>query len=230
LKDYKPLFERFFKKQITPEEYEKILKEIKRSIKKTFKNFFEPQIEAHFKKFYGEDYLQVLAHELFLKFLASKEYFENLEYVNEKYISSCIKNIIYQHLTSKFKIVEKEINFDDIKLEEDPEEEKINLEENLPHYVVDYLETYRIYHIIEIFKEKLTQKEIETLCWYIYKHIYQKEIVVETNKNTLYKRWERLKPKLRDILLENLDEEIPSSRLFDLIMSEICEKINYIKK
>jgi hypothetical protein len=46
----------------------------------------------------------------------------------------------------------------------------------------------------------------------------------------LYKRWERLKPKLREILGFEFPEEVSPQKFFELIKSELCEKLNYIKK
>ncbi|PMP94379.1 MAG: hypothetical protein C0169_06585 [Thermodesulfobacterium geofontis] len=230
MKNYKPFFEKFFNNQLTSEEFEKFLSEIEKIIKKVLRTSFYAQIEEFFQKLCGTEYLRELAYELLLRFLRNRDYLLSLNYINEKYIFSCAKNFILQHLSSGFKSVKKEISFANLKSQESLEEEKINLEESLPQYVVDYLETHRIYHIIRILKERLTSKELETLCWYIYKQIYQEEFQLNVDRNVIYKRWERLRPKLREILREDLDEEITSSKLFELIRSEICEKLSYILK
>jgi len=46
----------------------------------------------------------------------------------------------------------------------------------------------------------------------------------------LYKRWERLKPKLKEILGYEYYEGTSPSKFFELIKSELCEKIDYIIK
>lgn len=228
MKDYKSFLEKFFTNELSSEEFEKFVFKLKKIIKKVFKVSFSPQIESLFQKFYGQDYLDDLTYELLLRFLNTKDYLNSINYINEKYIFSCAKNLIYSCLSSEFKTVEREINFEDLKIQESLEdEEKIKFEENLPQYTVDYFETYKIYHIIKILKEKLTQKDLKVLCWYIYKQIYGKEFKLDMSKGAIYKRWERLKPKLRDILGEEFIEELTSSKFFELMKSEICKKLDY---
>lgn len=229
MRDYTASLKKFLNNQLSPEETQKLLSDLKKFIKKVFKTSFSSQIENLFIKFYGEKYLEVLVHELLLNFLSKRNYLMRLEFINEKYISSSAKNLICYLLSSDFKVMAKEVNFEDLKILKnlDNEEESIKFEETLPKYVVDYFETLKTNHVIEVLKEKLTSRELKVLCWYIYKQIYQKELELNMSKAAIYKTWERLKPKLKQILAEEFDGEISSSKIFELIKSEICEKLSY---
>ena len=52
------------------------------------------------------------------------------------------------------------------------------------------------------------------------------------SKTALYKRWERLKTKLRNILGTHLEEKDfeELKELFEIYLSEICKKKYFIKK
>ncbi len=230
MKDYKPILEKFFKNQLSSSEFETLLINLKKIIKKTFKRLFDEHVKNLFVKYYGSDYLEALSQELLLRLLHQKNVILNLAFVHENYLSSVIKNLIYYHLSSGFKLIEKEINFEDLFLNIDPEEqENLKLETTLPKVIVDYLENLSLTHTIEILKVRLTPKEIETLCWYVLTHIYKEKIEYKVNKNVLYKRWERLKPKLGKILGNENYEKTLSFKLFELIKSELCKEFYYKK-
>uniref|UniRef100_A0A7V5XFB6 Uncharacterized protein n=1 Tax=Thermodesulfobacterium geofontis TaxID=1295609 RepID=A0A7V5XFB6_9BACT len=223
MKNYKPILEKFFKNQLSSPEYKTFLTNLKRIIKKAFDGHFNRHIESLFAKYYGPDYLKALSHELLLKLIDKKNTILNHTFIHENYLISVVVNLIYYHLSSDFKTVEKETNFEDLYLSKDPEEEEnLKLEEVLPKLTVDHLESLRLLHIIEVLKQHLTPKEIETLCCYVLNYIYKQEAECKVNKNVLYKRWERLKPKLRAILGYEIFEEISPYKLFELIKSELC--------
>jgi hypothetical protein len=232
MKNYKLILERFFKNQLSSLEFKSLLINLKKIIKKTFDKQFSEYIENLFAKYYGPDYLETLSHELLLKLIYKKNIVLNHSFIHENYLSSIAKNLIYYHLSLDFfKTLEKEINFEDLYLSEDPEEqENLKLEETLPKVMVNYLENLSLAHAVRIIKACLTSKEIETLCWYILTYIYNQETKYKVNKNVLYKRWERLKPKLKEILGYEYYEGTSPSKFFELIKSELCEKIDYIIK
>ncbi|HAA83656.1 MULTISPECIES: hypothetical protein [Thermodesulfobacterium] len=229
MKDYKPLFLKLLENKLSRQEFISLSTNIQRILKKTFKTYFDHKTESLFKKYYGSDYLQVLTQEIFLRFLDKKEMIKNLEVIHEKYIFTTAKNLIYYHLTSEFSSVKKEINLEDMKLQNETDlKDKYKVEERLPQYVLDYLENIKAIQIVNVIKKTLSKKELETLCCYIYKHIYQKEVPTNTKKEVHYKRWERIKNKLKNVFEEPFQvEEIPAVKVFEMIKSEICEKIYY---
>uniref|UniRef100_A0A7C4JQM5 Uncharacterized protein n=1 Tax=Thermodesulfobacterium geofontis TaxID=1295609 RepID=A0A7C4JQM5_9BACT len=223
MKDYKPIFEKLFKNQLSTSEFKTLLINLETIIEKTFKKLFDKSVENLFAKYYGSDYIEVLSQELLLKLIHQKNIILNLVFIHENYLISIAKNLINYHLSSKFKIIKKEINFEDLYLSKDPDEqEELKLGENLPKVMVDYLENLRLFHMVEILKKHLTPKEIEVLCCYILKYVYKQEKRCKINKNVLYKRWERLKPKLRKILGYEIFEENSPHKFFEIIKSELC--------
>jgi hypothetical protein len=148
-----------------------------------------------------------------------------MPYISEKYLLITALNIIYFHLSSGFKIVEKEVNLDDLSLtQEEDKEQEIRVEGLLPPVFVNFLEDSALNHLVLSLKEKLTKKELETLCWYVNKAYKQNPKEVKVSDNALYKRWERLKPKLKKILGEEVLEGTSADKLFYAIKSEICDK------
>lgn len=232
MKNYKLFLKKLFKKHFSPEEFKEVSLRLKRIIKKAFNIYFSPQIEKNFQKYYGSNYLDDLTQEFILKLISNKNILEKKKFIHENYILSSARNLICYKLYIIKKSSEREINFADLLPEDAPEdEENYIVEERIAQYVVDYLEDLKLQHIFSIIKENLNRKDLETLCWYIYKDIYQEKFPIPVKVNTLYKRWERLKIKLKKILGEDLFfGKIPAEKLFERIKSEICEKLNYNKK
>ena len=228
--DHKPNIERIIRNEITSEEYQKFLNILKRIFRRAFKAHFTSDIEKLFHKFYGPDYLEVLTSELIFRIVSKKDSFLKLPYINERYLLSTAINIIYFHLSSGFKVVEREVNFDDLNLaQEENKEQKFSVESLLPPVFVNFLEDSALSHLIMSLKKRLTKKELETLCWYIYKAYKQNPKDVKASADAIYKRWERLKPKLKKILGEEVFEGTSADKLFYVIMSEICEKLDLFK-
>ena len=213
-------------------DYLKFKYSIKKLIKKTFSYAFTPQIEALFKKAYGEDYLEDLFQEFLLRLVQNREIVLQLEFINERYLLSIIQNIIYYHLSSGFRLIEKQISFEE--LNPDPEkEEKVKAEEKIAPQAYDYLKKLKITHWLNELQIKLDEKDEEAFCYYLFKILLKKEMELKSlSKTALYKRWERLKTKLRNILgtyLEEKDfEEL--KELFEIYLSEICKTRYSIKK
>jgi len=225
VRNYKQIIEKLLNNQISSKEYQTFLNVLKRVFKQAFKVHFTTNIEKLFHKYYGPDYLEVLASEVVFKIVSKKESFLNLSFVHEKYLLSIAISIIYFHLSSEFKLVEKEVNLDDLSLtQEEDKEQEIRVEGLLSPIFVNYLEDSALSHLVLTLKKKLTKKELETLCWYVNKVYKQNPKEVKVSANTLYKRWERLKPKLKKILGEEVLEGTSADKLFYAIKSEICDK------
>jgi len=227
VRNYKQIIEKLLNNQISSKEYQAFLHVLKRVFKQAFKVHFITNIEKLFHKYYGPDYLEVLASEVVFKIVSKKESFLNLSFIHEKYLLSIAISIIYFHLSSEFKLVEKEVNLDDLSLtQEEDKEQEIRIEGLLPPVFVNFLEDSALSHLVLSLKERLTQKELETLCWYIYKAYKQNPIGVKASTDALYKRWERLKPKLKKILGEEVFDGTSAEKLFYVIKSEICNKLS----
>jgi hypothetical protein len=225
VRNYKQIIEKLLNNQISSEEYQIFLKELKRIFKQAFKVHFTTNIEKLFHKYFGPDYLEVLASELIFKIVSKKESFLKLSFINEKYLLTTAIHIIYFYLSSEFKLVEKEVNFNDLSLtQEEDKDLEIRVESLLPPVFVNFLEDSALNHLVLSLKEKLTKKELETLCWYVNKAYKQNPKEVKASADALYKRWERLKPKLKKIVGEEVLEGTSADKLFYAIKSEICDK------
>jgi hypothetical protein len=225
VRNYKQIIEKLFNNQISSKEYQTFLHVLKRIFKQALKVHFTTNIEKLFHKYFGPDYLEVLASELIFKIVSKKESFLNLSFINEKYLLTTAINIIYLYLSSEFKLVEKEVNLEDLSLtQEEDKEKEIRVEGLLPPVFVNFLEDSALNHLVLSLKEKLTKKELETLCWYVNKAYKQNPKEVKASADALYKRWERLKPKLKKIVGEEVLEGTSADKLFYAIKSEICEK------
>jgi hypothetical protein len=225
VRNYKQIIEKLLNNQISSKEYQTFLNVLKRIFQQAFKVHFTTNIEKLFHKYFGPDYLEVLASEFIFKIVSKKESFLNLSFINEKYLLTTAINIIYFYLSSEFKLVEKEVNLDDLSLtQEEDKEQEIKVEGLLPPVFVNFLEDSALNHLVLSLKEKLTKKELETLCWYVNKAYKQNPKEVKASADALYKRWERLKPKLKKIVGEEVLEGTSADKLFYAIKSEICDK------
>jgi hypothetical protein len=225
VRNYKQIIEKLLNNQISSKEYQIFLNVLKRIFKQALKVHFTSNIEKLFHKYFGPDYLEVLASELIFKIVSKKESFLNLSFINEKYLLTTAINMIYLYLSSEFKLLEKEVNLDDLSLtQEEDKEQEIRVEGLLPPVFVNFLEDSALNHLVLSLKEKLTKKELETLCWYVNKAYKQNPKEVKAIADALYKRWERLKPKLKKIVGEEVLEGTSADKLFYAIKSEICDK------
>ncbi len=231
MKDYQLLLKKLFEEQLNAEDFKKLSKKLKNILKKALNTFFDLKIkvEKDFQKFYGDNYLDELTQEFILKLISSKDNLKKKRFIHENYLLFSARNLICYQINMIKESSEKEVKFSDLLSENDSEDEKDYLvEERIAQYVEDYLETAKIQHIFNLIKENLSKKDLEVLCWYIYKNIYKENFSISAKESTLYKRWERLKNKLKTILEEDFSfEEIPAGKLFEQIKSEICEKFNY---
>lgn len=233
MRDYKIyIFPLLKGKKLKEKDFEEFKNSIKKIIKDVFKQKFTYKNEFLFKKAYGETYLDELFQEFIVRIFQNKETILKCNFIDRNYLFSMIQNMICRHLSSNLKLLKNQINFEDLGFLYE-EQEKVKVIEKLAPQAFDYLKEIRIIHWLNELKRRLDEKDEETLCYYLYKILYKKEMVLKNlNKTLLYKRWERLKVKLRNILgniIEN--EEIEKSKeFFERYVSEICQKKYYIKK
>jgi len=230
MKDFKPQIERLLQNQLSQKEWESFSKTLKKLIKKVFNQAFTPQIEKLFVKYYGSDYLDDLSQEVIKRLLLYRETLLQHDSLNELYLIRMISNVIYFHLSSEFKLVEKERNLEEF-VTNDPEEgEEINFLESISPVFVNFLSELKIQDLLVRLEEGLNEKEKETLCLYLEKLLEETKDSKKKIKNLHYKRWERLKPKLRELLADfDLDDPQEVSGFWERVLSEICKKGGYIK-
>ena len=232
MKDYKKyIFPLLRGESLSSKDYEVFKKEVKSLIKATFSYAFTFDVEALFKKAYGDDYLEDLFQDFLLRLFQNKEIILKLKFINKKYLVSVIQNIIYYHLSSDFKPIKRQKSFEEIVNWED-EEEKVKAEEQLPATVHDHLKKLRLNHWFNELQKRLSEIDKEVFCYYLFKHLLKKEMELKTlSKTNLYKRWERLKTKLKNILGTALEEGVEELKeLFDVFLVKICKKKFLIKE
>jgi len=230
MKDLKPQIERLLQNQLSQKEWENLSKTLKKLIKRVFNQAFTPQIEKLFAKYYGSDYLDDLSQEVIKRLLLYKETLLQHDSLNELYLMRMISNVIYFHLSSEFKLIEKEKNLEEF-VAEDPEEgEEINTFENISPIFVNFLSELKIQDLLVSLDEALNEKEKETLCLYLLKLYEEAKGLNKKKMNLYYKRWERLKPKLKELLdFLEVEDQQEVSAFWERVLSDICKKGGYIK-
>jgi len=118
-----------------------------------------------------------------------------------------------------------EASTNDIKIK-DEEGKVLNFEEVIPETRKDY--SLEVENLFNIFMKVLSEKDIEVLCYYLYKEFYSREIQISgLSKSALYKRWERLKKKLVSELPYIPDEE-EFREFAEKFLSEVCNKRGFL--
>lgn len=225
-----------YKKYIVPllkgepiKEYTKFENKIKRLIKKSFSTYFSSEVERLFKKYYGDTYLDDLFQEFVLRLIQTKDLLLHLDYISERYLVKIIENLIYRQLSCNFKYSPKELSFESVIGGEI--EEEVIASEIFPSYTYDCIKELKIGHWMKLLITKLKEPEQEVLCYYLYKRLLNREVKTQLPLSTLYKRWERLKKKIRKLIGSDLEgedwEEL--KEFFELYMSKVCEKRLYKK-
>jgi len=231
MKNYKELLNKLLTNKLGEKDFLTLKTNFKNLFKKALKNYFSADVERLFRKHYGSDYLDVLSQELFLRILTQRETLMSLEFIHENYLLAMAQNIVHFHLASELKMLKAEVNFNDLLPNDDPEQqEELKLEETLSKVFIDYLEDIEVKNLVDTIAKTFSKKDLETLCWYISKSVFQTNFTVDVKRDLLYKRWERLKPKLSQILPRDLLHEQKSRKFCEAVMSEICQKLHLIKK
>ncbi|MDW8095119.1 MAG: hypothetical protein RMI63_08900 [Caldimicrobium sp.] len=226
--NYRELLRKLLTKNLTQEEYQNLENILQRIIKKSLRYSKSSDLEVRLKKVYSTDYLKELTKDLLVRLFENKDTLLRCKEIKESYLVRMAKNILL------FKVATAETKIRSLSLQElsstlsdsrrdNPLERALNLS-----YEVDFLEGFFIEDCLKGLKKHLTKKELETLCFYIRKILENEEQVVSKRELAVhYKRWERLKPKLREVLPRDIDTlSKVHLQLFERILSEICSEFN----
>lgn len=212
MSDIKPVLEEFFKTGKWQGDFEN-------KIKGTIVSFISREgLEQSIKRILGDNYLEEIYSTFVLKLLSNKELILSKPKVSFSYLASMIKNTIMDLYRKKSFLYEISVQ-----AFQDTGEEEGNLEEVIFKIESPNYTPLEVYDLLKKVTSYLDDKDKETLCYYIAKELGEDFEVKTLSKNALYKRWERLKKKLREIL-EEINEEL-WKYFVDLYMSEVCRKI-----
>ncbi|GAB6065983.1 hypothetical protein JCM9492_10750 [Aquifex pyrophilus] len=177
-------------------------------------------LEVFLRKKIGDDYVDEILSVLYLKLYLLKEELETRPRINHSYISRVIYTCMVDTLNGNS---EEKVVFRDEEGEVRDFEEVFGEEE-------DYELSPASEELFGAVSNKLKDKDIDVLCYYLYKELYSVEIKLEgMNKTTLYKRWERLKKKLAKLFpFKPTEEEF--REFAEKYLSEVCEKRGYKRK
>jgi len=181
--------------------------------------------EEAFKNRWGDDFLEDLLSDLREKLIEIKRNLESKEFINWRYFLKLVNSCIEEFSKDLRKI--QELSYERIK----PESEEYELEfeetilfsyEKKPEESLECVEFY--YIMLKL----IDREDYPVLCYYLCKEFHgdckKPENLSESN---LYKRWERLKKRLKERLpYEPSEHEI--GYFADRFLSEICKKEGYI--
>ena len=185
----------------------------------------QESLEEFLKKRLGKDYHEEAFSELRLKvfLMYRKGSLGKKESINFSYLRKMIRSCLWD-------LYRRESKVDFISLEslsyENEEGKVISFEERFGKSVDKGLEI-RVRELFEILLKVIPERDYDVFCYYLYKELYSKEVVLENlSKSNLYKRWERLKKKLaRELPYEPTPEEF--RQFCEKFLSEICNKRSY---
>jgi len=217
--DYKELLIKFAEGKETPKEREFLKNTIAKFVRQIGK-------EESFKKRWGDDYVEELLSKLSVKVISQKDLIKEKTFVSWKYFLSIIKSCViefYQELRSL-----QEFPYEEAKNPKTEENNRSVEETGIFAYEEKVEEKIEAEEFYEYMLNFLEEKDYPILCYYLCKE-FQKDCkkpegLSETN---LYKRWERLKKKLRDRLTYEPSAEA-MKYFIDKFLSEICKKLGYI--
>ena len=211
MSDIKPILEEFFKTGKWQGDFEN-------KIKGAIVSFISREgLEQSIKRILGDNYLEDIYSTFILKLLSNKELILSKPKVSFSYLTSIIKNTVmdlYRKKSFAYEVSVQSL--------QDTEDEG-NLEEVIFRIEASDYTPLEVYELLKKVINILDDKDKETLCYYISKEVGEDFEVKSLSKDALYKRWERLKKKLREIL-EGINEELWKS-FVDLYVSEVCRKM-----
>ncbi|ADC88640.1 hypothetical protein Thal_0002 [Thermocrinis albus DSM 14484] len=181
------------------------------------------QRDIFLKKYLGENYEEEVFSQLILKLLSIKDALSKKEEINFHYVKKLIRSAIeetlklYSHrFVSLEKLTKETSDGKEIRYEEllgKDERLDINIEVN---------------ELVNAILSILSEKDMEVLCYYLEKELYGKSnIEPSMTKDALYKRWERLKTKIRKNVY--VPDETTLRYALEKILSDFCSKGRFIK-
>ena len=211
MENIKPIIEKFYKTGKWEGDFES-------KIKGFIKNFVSSKgLDETIRRIVGDDYVEEVYSVFTIKLFENKELILSKENVSFGYLTAMIKNAImdiYRKRAMNYEISiqslqnpDKEGNLEDVIITQEPPK----------YYPIEVEELFN--KILKL----LDEKDKETLCYYISKQLGEEFEVKTLSKDALYKRWERLKKKLRENL-EEVNTELWKA-FIDLYMSEVCDKL-----
>lgn len=211
MENIKPIIEKFYRTGKWDGDFEN-------KIKGFIKNFVSSKgLDETIRRIVGDDYVEEVFSMFIIKLFENKELILSKEKVSFSYLTAIIRNAImdiYRKRAMNYEISVQSL--------QNPEEER-NIEEII---FVDNSPAYYPIEVEELFNkilELLDEKDKEALCYYISKGLGEEFEVKTLSKDALYKRWERLKKKLRENL-EEINSELWKA-FVDMYMSEVCNKL-----
>lgn len=211
MKDIKPLVEKFY-------ETGKWEDDIEGKIKSFIRNFvISKKLEKGIKRILGDDYVEEIYSLFILKLLKNKDLLLSKKSISFSYLISIVKNVIFDFYRKRAMNFEVSVQSLHYSYEEGNLEEVIFKQEPPEYYPIEVYELFN--KILKIFDEK----DKETLCYYLFKQFGEEFKVKSLSKDALYKRWERLKKKLRENFGE-INLELWTA-FVELYVSEVCKKL-----
>lgn len=183
------------------------------------------EIEPLFKRRFGDDYAEEVLSDLrlkvFLMFNAGK--IEDKDFISLSYVRKMIRSCVVDALNGEFKM--KTVSMENLNYE-GQEGEVVSFEENIA-VEEDKDLSLEAESLFEAIMRILSDKDMDVLCYYLYKAMYSEEVVPEgTSKTNLYKRWERLKKKIAKELPYTPSEE-EFREFAERYLSEVCDTRGY---
>ncbi|WP_448583571.1 hypothetical protein [Thermocrinis sp.] len=218
MRDFKDIILRFAEGKESQEERELIKNTLLKQVRVSGR-------EEAFRGRWGDDFEEDLLSDLREKVVKLRENLESKEFINWSYflklVISCVEEF-FQKLRNM-----QEFPYD--KLKASSEEYDLEFEETIffsyeanPEEDLESVEFY--YDLLEL----LDEKDYPILCYYLCKEFYKNcKKPEDISENNLYKKWERLKKRLRERLTYEPSESAVAY-FTERFLSEICKKFGYI--
>ncbi|MDQ7039149.1 MAG: hypothetical protein Q9N26_08175 [Aquificota bacterium] len=183
----------------------------------------QSKVEHFLRTRLGDDYAEEVLSDLILKFIIMREVLLKKERITRSYVRKVIRSCLVDTVNREGKISTVSINnpvnpheegwvesFEDLLGKEEDKDLRIQAEE-----------------LFDVIMSLLSEKDKDTLCYYLNTEIYDRNVEVKgMSKDALYKRWERLKKKIREKLTFVPTEE--EFRIFaERFLSEVCAERGY---
>ncbi len=175
------------------------------------------QIAKFMLKHFRNLSLQELVSEVALILLEKRKELCKKEVLELPFLAVVVRNRLYDKFFRKKEI--GSINFSNL---EGGDERRFEERIAVSHKITSLL---TVKEAVNLLKEKLSQREIEILCYYLHSVIYRKEenpFLAGKSQDAKYKAWSRLKPKIREILKDFYFSEEEMRLFSELFLSE-CE-------
>lgn len=170
----------------------------------------------------GDDFKEEILEDFRFKLLMMKKEIEKGKVMTRNYLRKVIISCIVDRLNSEKNVSllsMENLNFENERGNVVRFEESLAIEED-KDLAVEAEDLFRM------LINSLDDKDKDTLCYYLYKKLYGKEIEVGMSKSALYKRWERLRLKIVNSLPHKPSKE-EFREFAERYLSEVCDKRGY---